>query len=176
MLNSVEFHCRKSQVAHLVKLNNKVPISKMNLANKEEINELMANIDDAKNDKIPWKTLVSITRIYSSTLERSNQLNSVLLDELKGYKERENDLKTENQRLKEITRIAQELVQTKKMEDSQNQRVAQNLVKNHDLEQEITLDDDEPLEKLEKDDLEIVDITLDDDNESGQSKFKNAFF
>ena len=88
----------------------------MNLANTEEINEIIANIDDAKNDKIPWKTLVSITKIYSSNLERSNQLNSVLLDELKGYKERENDWKNENQRLKEITRIAQELVQTKKLE------------------------------------------------------------
>ena len=88
----------------------------MNLANNEEINELVANIDDAKNDKIPWKTLVSITKIYSSNLERSNQLNSVLLDELQGYKERENNLKNENQRLKEITRIANELVQAKKLE------------------------------------------------------------
>ena len=82
----------------------------MNNTNSDEINEIIANIDDAKNDKIPWKTLVSITKLYSSNLERSNQLNSVLLDELKGYKERENDWKNENQRLKEIARIAEELV------------------------------------------------------------------
>ena len=39
-------------------------------------------------------------------------------------------------------------------------------------QEEITLDDDEPLEKLAKNDLEIVDITLDEDNEiSRKSKF-----
>ena len=63
-------------------------------AGKEEMAELRANIEDAKNDIIPWRTLVSITKIYSSTLGRSNQLNSILLGEMKSYKEREeNDLK-----------------------------------------------------------------------------------
>ena len=218
----------------------------MNNTNSEEINEIIANIDDAKNDKIPWKTLVSITKIYSSNLERSNQLNSVLLDELKGYKERENDWKNENQRLKEITRIAQELVKAKKLEVEST--LQNNLVKNNavveslesefvveqvmdkrtnrrngkveyllkwkgydekdntwepkdnlnctDLiqifekkkfknttrgdgyfveQEEITLDDDEPLEKLAKNDLEIVDITLDEDNDfDSKSKFLNC--
>ena len=44
-------------------------------------------------------------------------------------------------------------------------------------QEEITLDDDEPLEKLAKNDLEIVDITLDEDNEiSRKSKFLIANF
>ena len=42
-------------------------------------------------------------------------------------------------------------------------------------QEEITLDDDEPLEKLAKNDLEIVDITLDEDNDFGsKSKFLNC--
>ena len=72
-------------------------------AKEDEISELRTNIDDAKNNIIPWRTLVSITKMYSSTLERSNQLNSILLDELKEYKEHENDLKKDNQKLNEIT-------------------------------------------------------------------------
>ena len=72
-------------------------------AGKEEMAELRANIDDAKNDIIPWRTLVSITKIYSSTLVRSNQLNSILLGEMKSYKEREeNDLKKSKQSASEM--------------------------------------------------------------------------
>ena len=42
-------------------------------------------------------------------------------------------------------------------------------------QEEITLDDDEPLEKLAKNDLEIVDITLDEDNDFGsKGKFLNC--
>ena len=82
----------------------------MDFDTKEQIDELKANIEDAKKDKIPWNTLVSITKIFSSTLERSNYLNSILLNELKEYKINQTDLRNENQRLKEIARIAEELV------------------------------------------------------------------
>ena len=73
----------------------KMDTANAGITDDDEVSELKANIDDAKNDIIPWRTLVSITKIYSSNLERSNQLNSILLEELKGYKEREteNDLK-----------------------------------------------------------------------------------
>ena len=77
---------------------------------KEQIEELKANIEDAKNEKIPWNTMVSITKIFSSTFERSNILNSLLLNQLKEYKILQTDLRNENQRLKEIARIAEELV------------------------------------------------------------------
>ena len=77
---------------------------------KEQIDELKANIEDAKRDKIPWNTMVSITKIFSSTFERSNLLNSLLLNELKEYKILQTDLRNENQRLKEIARIAEQLV------------------------------------------------------------------
>ena len=77
---------------------------------KEQIDELKANIEDAKKDRIPWNTMVSITKIFSSTFERSNILNSLLLNELKEYKILQTDLRNENQRLKEIARIAEELV------------------------------------------------------------------
>ena len=71
----------------------KMDTANAGITDDDEVSELKANIDDAKNDIIPWRTLVSITKIYSSNLERSNQLNSILLEELKGYKERGNDLK-----------------------------------------------------------------------------------
>ena len=71
----------------------KMDTANAGITDDDEVSELRANIDDAKNDIIPWRTLVSITKIYSSNLERSNQLNSILLEELKGYKERGNDLK-----------------------------------------------------------------------------------
>ena len=124
----------------------KLKPSKMDIdGTEDEISELRANIDDAKNDIIPWRTLVSITKIYSSTLERSNQLNSILLDELKGYKERENELKKENQRLKEITPIAKEIVESKIVEEAPLEKP--------DLDLEITMED-EPLETLENDPME----------------------
>ena len=73
---------------------------------KQEINDsenidFQSYVDAAKEDKIPWNQFVDlVSNLASSSMSKQKQLNSILLEELKGYKNRENELQNEIEILK----------------------------------------------------------------------------
>ena len=75
-------------------------VVKQEIIDSENI-DFQSYVDAAKEDKIPWNQFIDlVSNLTSSSMSKHKQLNSILLEELKGYKNRENELQNEIEILK----------------------------------------------------------------------------